>query len=503
MTEPAELVRRLGAALDARRPRIVVIGDALLDRWWAGSAERISREAPAPVVRVTDRAEAPGGAANTAVNLAALGADVAIVGAVGDDAAGAALTALLREAGVDTSGLIRIRGLATTVKTRVAGGGQVLVRLDEGDPVAEAAQGLVARAALTAVRSADAELVCDYGIGSATGAVRDALVARAARPPVTVVDAHDLAPWAALAPTVVTPNAEEAERLLGRPLGPDRVHHAERLRGPLLTASGAAGVVVTLDRDGTVVHAPERTVRTTAHPAPDTMANGAGDTFAAALTVALATGEGLVDAAMVAQLAADVVVQEPGTSVCTREALLAVVEGPNRVFDQDALAAALEADRRAGRRIVFTNGCFDVLHVGHTTSLRQARQHGDVLVVAVNDDQSVRRLKGPGRPINGAADRAGVLAELACVDYVTVFGDDTAIPLIERIRPHVYAKGGDYTPEMLEETAAVEAYGGTVTILGYVSAHSTSGIIARTQGLPARALPTRTLPTLPDGTAAG
>jgi len=490
VTDPAALVARLGAALDARRPRIVVIGDALLDRWWAGSADRISREAPAPVVRVADRVDVAGGAANTAVNLAALGADVAIVGAIGDDEGGAVLTRLLRAAGVDTAGLLRIPGFTTTVKTRVAGGGQVLVRLDEGDLVDDAGRALVAEAALAATRGADAEIVCDYGVGSAAGAVRETLAARSERPPVVVVDAHDPAPWAVLAPTVVTPNAGETERLLGRPLGPDRVRAATRLRAELLAATGAAGVVVTLDRDGTVVHAPEGTGRTTAHPAPDAMANGAGDTFAAALTLALATGEALGEAAVIAQLAADVVVREPGTSVCRRADLLAAAEGPKRVLDADRLEAALETDRRAGRRIVFTNGCFDVLHVGHTTSLKQAKQLGDVLVVAVNDDDSVRRLKGPGRPINRAADRAGVLAELGCVDYVTVFGDDTAIPLLERLRPDVYAKGGDYTPEMLEETAAVEAYGGTVAILGYVSAHSTSGIIARTRALP-------------EGTAAG
>jgi rfaE bifunctional protein nucleotidyltransferase chain/domain len=293
-----------------------------------------------------------------------------------------------------------------------------------------------------------------------------------------------------LAPTAVTPNAGETERLLGRSLGADRVASAVRRRDELLAATGAAGVVVTLDRDGTVVHDADGSSRTTAHPAPDAQANGAGDTFAAALTLALAGGETLADAAVYAQLAADVVVQRPGTSVCTREALVARVDGPTRVLDADRLEAALDADRRAGKRIVFTNGCFDVLHVGHITSLKQAKQLGDVLVVAVNDDDSVRRLKGPGRPINAAADRARVLAELASVDYVTVFDSDTAIPLLERLRPHVYAKGGDYTPEMLEETPTVRSYGGTVQILGYVSAHSTSGMIARTRALP-------------EGTAAG
>ena len=155
----------------------------------------------------------------------------------------------------------------------------------------------------------------------------------------------------------------------------------------------------------------------------------------------------------------------------------------SRLLDQEALVAALDLERRAGRRIVFTNGCFDVLHLGHTTYLKQAKGLGDVLVVALNDDDSVRRLKGPGRPLNRAADRAGVIADLACVDYVTVFASDTPIPLLERIRPEVYAKGGDYTPEMLEETPVVTAYGGTVRMVDYVSPHSTSGLLARTRAL--------------------
>jgi rfaE bifunctional protein nucleotidyltransferase chain/domain len=261
------------------------------------------------------------------------------------------------------------------------------------------------------------------------------------------------------------------------------VRAATALRARLLEAGGASGVVVTLDRDGTVVHSPEGTSRTFARPAPESMANGAGDTFVAALTVALTCGEDLSEAARFAQLAADVVVRQPGTAVCTAEALTASVTGGPRLLDADALVAALDRERRAGRRLVFTNGCFDVLHLGHTSYLKQAKQLGDLLVVALNDDESVRRLKGPGRPINRAADRAGVIAELACVDYVTVFPTDTPIPLLERIRPDVYAKGGDYTPEMLQETAVVTGYGGTVRIVDYVSPHSTSSILARTRAL--------------------
>jgi rfaE bifunctional protein kinase chain/domain/rfaE bifunctional protein nucleotidyltransferase chain/domain len=482
----AALVDRVLGAARGGGP-IAVLGDLILDRWWFGDVERLSREAPAPVVRVGQRTDVPGGAGNTAVNLAAMGAVVRLVGAVGDDEPGQRLLELLAEAGVDTTGVVVLAGLATTAKTRLVGGGQLVARMDSGDRPSAAQRERILAAARRATEGAAAELLCDYGAGAIDDGVRDGLVGRTARPPITVVDAHDLRPWAALAPTVVTPNAGETALLLGTPLdgGPARADAVVAARDQLLAATGAAGVVVTLDRDGTVaLTADAEPVRTAARPAPDFQANGAGDTFAAALTLALSTGTALGDAARFAQAAADVVVRERGTSICTAAALRASLTEGAPLLDQDTLAAELDAARASGRRIVFTNGVFDVLHPGHTAYLRQAKQLGDVLVVAVNDDDSVRRLKGPGRPINGVADRAGVVGELPYVDYVTVFGGDTPIPLLERIRPDVYAKGGDYTPEMLAEAGVVQGYGGEVAIVDYVAAHSTSAIIARTRALP-------------------
>lgn len=481
------LVERVLAAARTGGP-IAVLGDLILDRWWSGPAERMSREAPAPVVRVTERVDVPGGAANTAMNLAALGAQVRLVGVVGDDDAGVRLLALLTAAGVDVGHAVSLRGFATTAKARVVGGGQLVARVDEGDRPDAAARERVLEAALRATEDAAAELLCDYGAGALADGVRDGLVLRGRRPRVTAVDAHDAAPWAPLAPTVITPNAGETALLLGAPLGsgPERADTVEARAAELLAASGAEGVVVTLDRDGTVVLAAgAEPARTTARPAPDFLANGAGDTFAAALTLALSTGETLQDAARFAQAAADVVVQERGTTVCTAAALRASLTDGAPLLDADALVARLAGDRAAGRRIVFTNGIFDVLHPGHTAYLRQAKRLGDVLVVALNDDESVRRLKGAGRPINRAPDRAALVGELACVDYVTVFGSDTPIPLLERIRPDVYVKGGDYTAAMLQEAGVVEAHGGSVVIADYVSPHSTSAIIARTRALAA------------------
>jgi rfaE bifunctional protein kinase chain/domain/rfaE bifunctional protein nucleotidyltransferase chain/domain len=470
--------RLVDQALDFRGGPVLVVGDLLLDRWIGGAAERISREAPAPVVQVQDRVDVPGGAANTAVNLAALGADVRLVGAVGADEAGTILLALLQDAGVDVTGVARLSGVPTTVKTRVSAAGQVLLRFDDGVVLDDAAAEAVARMLPWAAAGCSAVLVCDYGMGAAGAAARAGLAGLDRTGPL-VVDAHDVAAWAPLHPDAVTPNAGETERLLGRPLGADRVRTALEAGDLLRAATGAAGVVVTLDRDGTVVHAAGEPTRTLAKPAPDAHANGAGDTFAAALTLALAAGMDLHRAARFGQLAADVVTREPGTGVCTAADLTASLTDGARLLDERALVAALAVERAAGRRIVFTNGCFDVLHRGHTTYLKQARALGDLLVVAVNDDESTARLKGPGRPLNAAADRAGLLAELACVDFVTVFSSDTPVHLIETIEPDVYVKGGDYLPEMLVETPVVEAHGGQVRIVDYVSPHSTSGIIAK------------------------
>jgi rfaE bifunctional protein kinase chain/domain/rfaE bifunctional protein nucleotidyltransferase chain/domain len=483
MTADVRLVRDFVATVDDREPLVVVIGDCILDRWSVGEAERVSREAPAPVVRVTETVAVPGGAANTAVNARALGARVRMVGLIGDDEAGRVLRQRLDAAGVDTSYLVEIAGARTTTKSRVVGGDRVVVRVDElaATPTAEHGTAL-ADAVARAVRCADAAVVCDYGLGVQPSDVVPMLDRD--RPAAVVVDAHDLTRWAALAPDLVTPNAGEAAALLGRDLGTgtERAAAIVDARSEILEHTGARAAVVTLDRNGTVLVEPDsdQGFRTRATPAAEQQASGAGDTFCAAAAVALAVRAPLRDAVSVAQAAADVVVREAGTSVCSAAALLDSVTAPAAtVVDHDELAEAVHRAREAGRRVVFTNGCFDVVHRGHTTYLRQARDLGDLLVVALNDDDSVRRLKGPERPINPAEDRAGVLAALACVDLVTVFATDTPIPLIERLRPEVYVKGGDYSPEMLRETEVVRAYGGEVVMVDYVPEHSTTAVVRR------------------------
>lgn len=479
-----------------RRPTVAVIGDYLLDGWWSGHTQRIAREAPAPVVDVDTRTHTPGGAANTALNLASLGAKVLAVGLVGDDDAGSLLRERLAEAGVDVSRLRPVDAARTTTKVRVSVDDQLLVRLDDGQIDAWPQRELDALLdeALDATALADAQLFCDYGSAIFTAGTLEQL-ARHPRPRLRVVDAHDPTRWRALTPDIVTPNAAEAAAVVDATLGDGEARVAQVLANAttLFQRTGASGIIVTLDRSGTLLlRQGTEPHRTHAHPVSEKQASGAGDVFVAAVTIASAAGLPLEIAAELGQQAADIAVRKSGTCVCTLDELHSSVnEAGDATTALDDLATLLEGHRAAGERIVFTNGCFDVLHRGHTTHLRQARRLGDVLVVAVNSDDSVRRLKGADRPINSAADRATLLAELSCVDYVLVFDDDTADTLITRLRPDVYVKGGDYTPEMLTETAAITAVGGEIEILDYIETHSTTQLFGRIRASEQHPSPTK------------
>lgn len=473
---------------------VLVIGDALLDRWLHGSSTRLCREAPVPVVDLDERLDVPGGAANTAVNLAALGARVTLVAVVGDDAEGRALSAATSAAGVDTSGVVADPGRGTAVKHRLTADRQLLLRFDQGDrcPPSEDAERAVLRHLAALLPRVDAVVVSDYDSGIRTDAVRSLVAGwRSAGPRVCTVDARDPAAWREVRPTAVTPNHQEAARLLGLPAAPSHPRHrADRAEAVtvhgarLLQLTGADIAAVTLDEDGAVVLERDRpTYRTYASPVDAARATGCGDTYTAALTLALAAGGGTVEAAELASTAAAVVVRKPGTAVCSAAELRADDSaGVKRLRGPGELAAAVTTHRLEGRRIVFTNGCFDLLHRGHVTYLSRAKALGDVLVVAVNDDASVARLKGPSRPINPVADRMEVLAALSCVDHVVGFRDDSPTALLRAARPDVYAKGGDYTRETLPEAPLVEALGGTVAVLDYLDDRSTTGMIERISG---------------------
>ena len=474
------------SVLDAfSRLRVLVIGEAMLDAYLHGDTRRLCREAPVPVVDVAACHDAPGGAANAAVNAAALGARVTLLSVVGDDPEAARLAESLAARGVPPHGLVRDPARRTLVKQRVLAGGQILLRLDAGstDVVALATAARLREQLRAAWRDVDAVIASDYGYGVLTPALVDEIAAlQAERERVLVVDGKDLRRLARARPTAVKPNYAEAARLLGIAArhGEARVEQIAAHEAELLACTGARLAAITLDASGGLVFEAGRPAyRTYARPSPDANATGAGDTFVAALALALASGASTPASADLASAAATIVVARSGTTACTAAELRRRLAAQDKLLDAGDLEALADDLRRAGRRIVFTNGCFDILHRGHVALLGRAKALGDVLIVGLNADASVRRLKGPTRPINRAADRAQVLAALSCVDHIVEFVEDTPARLIELVRPDVYVKGGDYTLATLPEAPLVQRFGGEVRILAYLEDFSTTGIIAR------------------------
>jgi D-beta-D-heptose 7-phosphate kinase / D-beta-D-heptose 1-phosphate adenosyltransferase len=467
--------------------RIVVLGEAMLDSYLEGSATRFCPEAPVPVVSLSGRRDVPGGAANTAVNVSALGGQISFISVTGDDPEAATLRRALQERGVATDCLLACPDRRTLTKQRVLAASQILVRLDQGntDPInAEVEEAVIAHLVELFPRC-DAVIVSDYGHGVVTPRVIRALAdlqARFAR--VLVVDARRPELYRDAAPTAVKPNYQEALRLLGA--GPldgarDRADGIARHGERLLELTGAQIAAVTLDTEGAVVCERGRLpCHTHASAVRQACVAGAGDTYSATLALALAAGAPTTDAADLASAAAAVVVGKERTAVCSaRELREHLSAGGKYCPDLARLAAKVEFWREQGKRIVFTNGCFDILHRGHIQYLHRAKGLGDVLIVGVNADDGIRRLKGPDRPINSLEDRIQVLAALGCVDLLIGFDEDTPCELIRHVRPDVFVKGGDYTRARLPEAPLVEELGGEVHILPYLPDRSTTGIIDR------------------------
>jgi D-beta-D-heptose 7-phosphate kinase/D-beta-D-heptose 1-phosphate adenosyltransferase len=465
--------------------RVLVVGDAILDSYLAGSARRLSREAPVPVVALSERRDAPGGAANTAVNVATLGGRAVFASLVGRDAEGSRLLDLLDARGVDTGGVVRDRGRRTEAKSRVVADGQTVVRFDQGDgapPGADAERRLL-EVLRAEVPRADVVIVSDYLAGVLAPAVVDEL-GRLCTVTLVVADSRRPDRLRTLRPAAVTPNHAEACALLG--LDPNG-HDGDRAAAlvahapALLEQTGAGVVAVTLDRDGALLAERGREpILTAPRPVRAACATGAGDTFAAALALALGAGASAELAAEVAATAAAIAVAQDGTAGCPQAELRRAFGVRGKwVVGLAEVARVAHRHRRAGARIVLTNGCFDLLHRGHVTYLEQAAELGDVLIVALNGDDSVRRLKGPDRPLTPLEDRVEVIAALGCVDHVVSFEEDRPTRLIEAIRPEVLAKGGDYTRATVPEAALVEQLGGRVEIVSEVGGRSTTRLVER------------------------
>lgn len=482
---------------------VVVVGDVILDSYLYGATTGISRQAPVPVVEVDSRASAPGGAGNAAVNLAALGARTTLLSVTGEDDDGAELRAILATLGVADTEVLADPSRRTLAKRRLVAGDQMLARFDEGGrrPLLPAVDAELRRRLLARALEADAVVVSDYGYGVLGPRTIQALAElQHSTPRLLVVDARSPARYHAVGATAIKPNFEEVRPFLpGGVSTTDRVAAVLEAAADLPAAIGAQVVAVTLDRDGAVLCERGRPpYRTYARPMSNARASGAGDSFTAGLTLALAAGADVPTAAEIAAGAAAVVVGREGTSACSAADLrLHLDGGSTRLETWSELAARVAFHRRQGRRVVFTNGCFDLLHRGHIDFLNRAKALGDVLVVGLNSDAGIARIKGAGRPVNGLQDRAGVLAALGCVDHLASFGGDTAADLVRLLRPDVYAKGGDYTPAMMPEAPLVERLGGTVRILPYLEDRSTSAIIERVRAVPQGAVPEQVVLDLP------
>jgi D-beta-D-heptose 7-phosphate kinase/D-beta-D-heptose 1-phosphate adenosyltransferase len=470
--------------------RVLVIGEGILDIYLKGSYDHLSSEAPVPVIDLTEREDVPGGAANTAINLSTLGAQVDFISIIGDDKEGALLRSCLETHGIGTEGVFAHPHRQTLAKHRLLADTQMLARFDQGTTAALDRLGedaLIARL-VASFSNCDAVILSDYDYGVFTPrvvAALEKLQRRDAR--IIVADSKQLLRFTHLNLSAVKPNYKQAIELLNLPRLKeleDRVAQIEVYGPAVLDLLHTQIAAVTIDRDGALVFERERPVyRTYARPAPYSSTTGAGDTFVSALTLALSAGAQTPTAAEVASAAAATVVRKSGTAACYREELIAYFSGDDRILsDRFQLAAWVAAYRHQGRKIVFTNGCFDILHRGHITYLNQAKSFGDVLIVGLNTDEGVARLKGPDRPINSLEDRAEVLSALSCVDHIISFHEDTPIELIRIIGPDVFVKGGDYTRETLPEVSLVEALGGKVKILPYIKDQSTTRVIEKIRG---------------------
>ncbi len=476
--------RRLVAGGPPVSGPLVVVGDALLDVDVVGQVDRLCPDAPAPVLDAVTESPRPGGAALTAVLATAGPRPVRLVAALGDDADSARLAALL-EGSVE---VVRIPAEGSApVKTRMLAGGRPLLRLDRGG----LAPGPAPDAALAAIAGAGAVLVSDYGRGvTADPAVRAALADAARRVPV-VWDPHPRGSVPVPGAAMVTPNLAEAIEAAGSPTPPaaDRVVAAEDAAAILRRRWGADAVAVTVGARGAVLRAASGTSVVPAEPAVGGDPCGAGDRFAAAAAVALAAGRVADEAVADAVSAAAVFVAGGGAGAVRRDASAPcgwTVPGdapraPERpAGDAEALVAAVRA---RGGRVVATGGCFDLLHAGHARTLAAARRLGGddgALVVCLNSDASVRRLKGTTRPAVGQADRAELLAALACVDAVVVFEEDDPQAVLARLRPDVWVKGGDYAADDLPETPLVRSWGGRVVAVPYFAGRSSTRLVAAT-----------------------
>lgn len=470
---------------DWRNKHVVILGDVMLDRYIWGDVERISPEAPVPVVRTAHRTEQPGGAGNVALNIVGMGARATLLGFCGDDGEGKSLEELLQRAGAATA-LVKIAGHPTTSKLRIVGGKQQMLRLDTEKTdgyLAEAYTALLTKFD-TVLGNADAVVLSDYAKGVLTAEVCQHAIrlARSRGIPVLVdPKQRDLSRYRGA--TTICPNLSELSAATG--IASRNLEEMLSAGQSLVRDLDLEYLTATLSEKGIALLRAESLFVAPAVARQVFDVSGAGDTVIATLALALAGGLDAEIAVQLANVAAGIAVSKVGTVPVNRDELLLSLmpqielQAQEKVLAVEPLQARVAAWRSAGESVVFTNGCFDLLHIGHITLLEDARREGDRLIVAINSDASVRGLKGPTRPIVAERERGRVLAALAAVDAVVVFDEPTPLEVIEALRPDVIVKGGDYSEDTVVGAKEVRSWGGRVKIVPTVEGFSTSRLIAK------------------------
>lgn len=479
------LIRQMCA--NGKKLSVLVVGDLLLDIYMKGESHRLCPEATAPVIEVSSREYAAGGAGNTAINLAGLGMKVTCLGITGNDPAARQLKQLFNRHHISTCFLSQ-EHRRTICKTRLMAGTQLIARYDTGTETAISpeTEDRVIEQLERIYADFDAVVLADYQKGLLTPRLISALKDLQNRHrPFLAVDAKDLTVYRELQPALVKPNSEEIARLLQLNLNKsNRLNALQQAGEKIFSATGARITAVTLDEAGALIFEEDRfLLHTPAKKVLHPQVSGAGDSYISAFTAASLHGAGAAEAAAVAGMAASIAISKSTTACCSSRDLLAAVALDSKVITgTDTLEALGNLYRSNGRKVVFTNGCFDILHSGHVNYLCRARELGDVLIVGINTDDSIRRLKGSDRPVNTLAERMQVLSGLGAVTHIIPFGDvadDTPAPLIAALKPQVFVKGGDYSLEDLPEARLVEELHGEIVLLPLVKGRSTSAIIRK------------------------
>ncbi len=473
------------------RPRMLVLGDLMLDRYTWGDAERVSQEAPVIVLRADRHESRPGGAANVANMLSGLEAQVTCAGIVGNDAAGGELVQLLKASATNCDLVIADPTRPTSVKDRFVGRAanrhpSQILRVDREShhPLERRLEDQLVERLVAQLPEHDALLISDYGKGACTERVLCAGIdaARKANVPVMIDPSRSCPLTHYRGATLIKPNRVETELATGVQI--NSTANALEAGRQLCQEISAEMVLVTLDRDGMIlVHrdGAGETFRTHARAVYDI--TGAGDMVMAMVGLCLAAHADVADAVRLGNVAAGLEVERTGVAVILRDEIMAELASADggiarKIISRDQAAHLAAEYRRRGESVVFTNGCFDLLHVGHVKHLAEAASLGDVLIVGLNSDDSVRRLKGEGRPVIGQQDRAAMLAALASVRQVVIFEEDAPLELIKVVRPDVLVKGGGYTHDQIVGADVVTAHGGRVVVTGIVGGVSTTNVLA-------------------------